>query len=253
MPPMLEHTFIHLPNFGPSRERKLWSRGVHTWDDFLEHYGSSPFHRDWCRRIAGSRQALKERDAPYFSRSLPRDEMWRCFSHFRKAAYLDIETTGLSAEQNHLTVIGVYDGKKTRSYVQGQNLEDFKKDIRKFDTVVTFNGSMFDIPFIRKHMNFSGLPPVHIDLRFLLASLGIGGGLKKIEKKFGFAREDDLDGLTGYDAVLLWKAYKKQNDRDALDKLVRYNAADVSNLKKLMEYAYKEKRHYSGIDKLKID
>ena len=56
--------------------------------------------------------------------------------------------------------------------------------------------------------------------------------------------------MNGYDAVKLWKKYKKNNDEDALDKLVRYNAADISNLKKLIEWAYKEKRKISEIDML---
>jgi len=248
---MLENTFIHLPNFGPRREQKLWSSGIHTWDDFLGHFGKSPFHRDWCSRIASSKYALKSGNPDYFASELPRDEVWRCFPHFRKAAYLDIETTGLSAENNQLTVIGVYDGSRTKSYVHGQNLSEFRKDIRKYDSVVTFNGSLFDIPFIRNSMAGVSIPQLHIDLRFLLSSLGITGGLKRIEKQFNLEREDDLAGLTGYDAVLLWKRYKERRDKDALDKLIRYNAADVSNLKTLMEWGYKEKRIRTGFDKLK--
>lgn len=244
---MLEHTFIHLPNFGPRRERRLWSSGIISWDDFMDHFGSSPFHKDYCSRIASSKYALNSNDAYHFSQTMPRDEMWRCFSHFQKVAYVDIETTGLSAEKNHLTVIGLFDGSKTHSYIYGKNLDKFQKHIKKFDTVVTFNGSLFDIPFIQKSMDVD-IPPIHIDLRFVLSSLGIRGGLKKIEKQFGLEREDDLAGLTGYDAVLLWKAYKQKKDKDALDKLVRYNAADVSNLEKLMGWAYKEKRDNTGFD-----
>ncbi|MBU0532083.1 ribonuclease H-like domain-containing protein [Candidatus Micrarchaeota archaeon] len=244
---MLEHTFIHLPNFGPKREQKLWSCGIRTWDDFLSHFGNSPYHRDWCRRIASSKYALKSRDAVYFANHLPNDEMWRSFPHFNKIAYLDIETTGLSAEQNDITVIGLFDGSKTHSYIHGQNLNAFYKEIAKYEAVVTFNGSLFDIPFIKKSMKGIKVPALHIDLRFLLSSLGVTGGLKKIEKQFNLEREDDLNGLTGYDAVLLWKAYTKKKDKDALDKLVRYNAADVSNLKILIEWAYKEKRLRTGI------
>jgi uncharacterized protein YprB with RNaseH-like and TPR domain len=80
--------------------------------------------------------------------------------------------------------------------------------------------------------------------------MDVKGGLKKIEQQFGFEREDDLKGLDGYDAVLLWRKYRKENDEAALDKLVRYNAADISNLKKLMEWAYKEKRARTGVDEL---
>ena len=173
--------------------------------------------------------------------------MWRSFPHFSKVAYVDIETTGL-AQNDHVTVVGVFDGMHTHSYVHGFNLSDFPKEIEKYDAVVTFNGSMFDLPFLRRAMKDIRLPPLHIDLRFLLASLGVRGGLKRIELQFGMEREDDLKGLTGYDAVLLWDAYIRKNDKDALDKLVRYNSADISNLKKLMEWAYREKRIRTGFD-----
>lgn len=248
---MLENTFIHLPNFGPKRERRLWSAGISTWDDFLERFGGSPFHRSWCSTIASSRYALKNRDAPYFADTLPNNERWRCFPHFKKVAYLDIETTGLSPQGDHVTVVGVYDGSRTRSYVQGKNLEGFRKEIEKYEMVVTFNGSMFDIPFLRRYMKGVRIPQLHLDLRFLLASLDVRGGLKRIEKHFGMEREDDLKGLTGYDAVLLWRAYKQKGDGDALDKLVRYNAADIANLKKLMEWTYREKRTRTGLDEIK--
>ncbi len=245
---MLEHTFIHLPGFGPIREQKLWGEGVSTWDEFLERFAGSHLHRENCTTIASSRFALKSKDASFFSDTLPRNESWRCFPHFKRIAYLDIETTGLSPEGDHLTVVGLYDGKKTKSYIHGQNLDELRNDISKFDMVATFNGSLFDIPFLRKSMEGIEIPPIHVDLRFVLSSLNIYGGLKKIEQRFGLEREDDLKGLNGYDAVLLWRKYRKSNDEAALDKLVRYNAADICNLKTLLEWAYDEKRKETGFD-----
>jgi len=247
---MLEHTFIHLPSFGHKREKKLWHEGVCTWHDFLDRFGSSRFHKSYCSHLASSAYALKQKDARYFSNSIPSNELWRCFPHFEDVAYVDIETTGLSAEKNDLTVIGLFDGDKTYSYVCEQNLDQFPEDIEKYDAIVTFNGSLFDVPFIKKSFDSIKVPPIHVDLRFVLTSLGIKGGLKKIEQAFGLEREDDLKGLNGYDAVLLWKKYKKRNDKDALDKLVRYNAADVSNLKTLMEWAYNKKREATGFDEV---
>ncbi len=248
---MLEHTFIHLPNFGPRRERRLWELGVRTWDDFLERFGPSQFHRSYCSAIASSKYALELGDAEYFSSLLPSSETWRSFPHFKRIAYLDIETTGLGPDTDYVTVIGVFDGHRTHSYVHGQNLGDFAKDIGAYDMVVTFNGSMFDLPFLRKAIKGVPIPKLHVDLRFLLASLNVCGGLKRIETQFGMEREGDLKGLTGYDAVLLWQAYKRRNDKSALDRLVRYNAADIGNLKKLLEWAYDEKRKRTGFDEIR--
>ncbi len=246
---MLEHTFIFLPNFGPAREKKLWRGGITTWDDFLDRFGSSPYHRHHCSMVAGSKHALECLDGGHFGTLLPSNETWRCVPHYRKIAYVDIETTGCSY-QDHITVIGLYDGSKTRSYVHGQNLKRFQKDILDYDVVVTFNGSMFDLPFLRREMKVQ-LPPIHIDLRFLLASLDMKGGLKRIEQKFGIEREDDLKGLTGYDAVLMWRRYRNRKDEDELDRLVRYNAADICNLEKLLDWGYKEKRKRTGFDDIR--
>ncbi len=245
---MLENTFIHLPTFGPNRERVLWSNGIFTWEDFLDHFGSSTRHEHYCSKVSSSVYALKVADGEYFSTTLPSSETWRCFPHFRKIAYLDIETTGLAPQSDYITVIGLFDGESTHSYIHGQNLDDFSKDIEEYDAVVTFNGSLFDIPFLKKAMPGIRIPKLHMDLRFLLASLNIRGGLKKIEQQFGMEREDDLKGLNGYSAVLLWQEYMRKNDKDALDKLVRYNSADIVNLKTLLEWAYKKKRTLTGFD-----
>jgi len=248
---MLEHTFIHLPNYGPRMEHRLWRKGILTWDDFLERFGSSPYHRSLSAFVARSRQALLRSDAGFFAQALPRGEAWRCFPHFGKVAYLDIETTGLSPESNQLTVVGLFDGKQTKSYIRGQNLDLFRDELAGYDLLVTFNGSVFDVPFLQKGISGLKTPPLHIDLRFLLSSLEVRGGLKRIEERFGIEREDDLKGLNGYDAVLLWRAYSQRGDKKALDRLVRYNAADIRNLKTLMEWAYSEKRKRTGIDEIK--
>jgi hypothetical protein len=46
--------------------------------------------------------------------------------------------------------------------------------------------------------------------------LGYRGGLKYIEKKFGISRDQEIDGMDGYDAVRLWQAYQ-WGDEAALD------------------------------------
>jgi len=247
---MLDRTFLHLPGYSYRRERRLWNSGVLDWDGFIERFEDSRFHKLQCTMIKSSRDALHHSNGDFFGDMLPREESWRSFPHFKRIAYLDIETTGLAPQRDHVTVIGLFDGSKTHSYIYGINLEEFPREIRKYDMVVTFNGSMFDIPFLKKHIQGLKAPRLHADLRFVLASLNVRGGLKKIEQQFGFERDDDLKGLNGYDAVLLWREYSRKNDKDALDKLVRYNSADISNLKKLMEWAYKEKRARTGFDEI---
>ena len=68
--------------------------------------------------------------------------------------------------------------------------------------------------------------------------MGFTGGLKGVEKQFGISRSEAMDGLSGYDAVLLWRKYAKGNHQ-ALDTLVEYNKCDTKNLKYLMDESYK--------------
>jgi hypothetical protein len=178
----------------------------------------------------------------YFTERLPGTELWRLFSEFsRRAVYLDIETCGEHQGIQEITVIGVYDGSNVRTFVNGIDLEEFEAHIAPYEIMVTFNGTCFDVPCIRRRFPHVSLPPAHIDLRFLLKRLGYGGGLKRIERELGLGREPAVKGLDGYDAVLLWKSHE-WGDPDALGRLIQYNTADIVNLKPLMEIGYREMR-----------
>lgn len=154
-------------------------------------------------------------------------------------AYLDIETTGLSRWDSEITTIALYDGSTIRYYVQGQNLEDFLHDIKAYSLMVTYNGKTFDIPFIEGYFK-TRLTQGHIDLRYVLKSLGYRGGLKSCEKALGLDR-GDLDGVDGYFAVLLWRDYQRNRNVKALETLLAYNIEDVVNLETLMVLAYNMK------------
>ncbi|MGC8716337.1 MAG: ribonuclease H-like domain-containing protein, partial [Thermoplasmata archaeon] len=76
------------------------------------------------------------------------------------------------------------------------------------------------------------------DLCFLGHRIGFKGGLKLIEKQVGIERENEISGLTGYDAVKLWNRYKS-GDINSLITLIRYNRSDVLNLLKLIDIEIK--------------
>ena len=77
-----------------------------------------------------------------------------------------------------------------------QNLERFKDDIYKYDVICTYNGKCFDVPVTESDLGIK-LKQVHIDLRYVLKSVGFSGGLKGCERKAGIDREE-LSGLDGY-------------------------------------------------------
>ena len=65
--------------------------------------------------------------------------------------------------------------------------------------VVTFNGSGFDLRFLKNTFPELVLPPIHIDLRWISRRLGYSGGLKELERSLGIARKSEvaqMDGLT---------------------------------------------------------
>jgi uncharacterized protein YprB with RNaseH-like and TPR domain len=238
---LLERTFVHIPGIGPKTEQYLWQKGILTWSDFLLH-DETPLSPGRATLVRQNLEASLENktNIRFFVERLSPSDTWRLFSRFRhKAVYLDIETSGLYQGIDEITVIGIYDGQSVKTFVQGINLDEFEIAIADYELIVTFNGSQFDLPFIRRQFPNIALPPAHIDLRFFLKKLGYRGGLKVIEKYFGLSRDSDIDGLDGYDAVLLWHAYQN-GDEGALDRLIQYNTADIVDLEPLMEQGYHE-------------
>ncbi len=239
---MLKRTFIHLNGVGPRGEAHFWNQGVGTWEDFLGASRLSGLSWDRLRRLQEElRESVRQVDDPaYFGARLAAAEHWRLFRAFKpRVGYLDIETTGAYWPGLSVTVVGLYNGSGLlHQFVQGRNLQQFPAALADFDLLVTFNGTQFDLPVLRSFFPDLILPPLHVDLRFLLARLGYRGGLKKIEPRFGIRRPGEVDGMDGYMAVILWERHQR-GDRTALELLLRYNREDVVNLEVLMEHAFR--------------
>ncbi len=90
------------------------------------------------------------------------------------------------------------------------------------------------MPFLRARFPHARLDQAHIDLRFVMASLGYKGGLKVVENALGLRRDPAIQGVDGFEAVRLWHLYRRGN-RVALEKLILYNLTDVANLVALAE------------------
>ena len=241
---MLNNTFIHIPGIGSITERELWESGIHTWSDFLS--GSSLPARaksafSMARPILSECVGrLEQLDARYFSEKIPRRESWRMYADFRNsAAFLDIETTGLSPQSSIVTLVGILDTDGYHAFVYDRNLSDLREALEKYDLIVTYNGASFDLPFVEHHFGSVFKHKAHIDLRFALGRLGLKGGLKSIESRMGVGRPSSLSSLNGYDAVRMWRMWSRGNE-GALQTLIRYNAEDVLSLPKLAEIAYRK-------------
>jgi uncharacterized protein len=236
---MLEHTFVHIPGIGPKTEQEIWKRGLFSWKDFLAFPGTLfSGERDRFIRAELESSLAHREELDFFWQRLPPNERWRVFGAFRhRAVYLDIETSGGFQGCDEITLIGIYDGREVRTFINGSNLDEFETALLPGVLLLTYSGTGFDLPFIRRWFRHLALPPAHIDLRYLLHRLGYRGGLKAIEKQLGISRDPDLDGLDGYDAVQLWKAFQ-WGDEPSLQRLIRYNTLDIVNLEPLMEFCF---------------
>ena len=244
---MITQSFIFLERIGGKLEQNIWRNGIHNWDNFLKRKNIKGLSRHrklyYDRKILNARKALYNFDSGYFLGLLPQSEMWRLYNFFKEdAVFLDIETTGLSKNNDDITVFGLYDGINTKIMIKGINFDygELKKELQKYKLIVTFNGASFDLPFIEKR--YPGLIPKipNFDVRSLADKLGLNGGLKKIEKTLGIDRSQIVDKFYGGDALTLWRMYRATGDEYYLNLLVEYNEYDIINLKIVAEHCVKK-------------
>ena len=237
---LLRRSFLHLPGINAPEEARLWAEGISDWKDLVRHI---PVQLDLYRRrgsalqsaVEASEEALADRDIAFFAKRLPKRELYRVAASFPESCvFLDIESTGLSTYYDRVTLVGWSVGNTYTALVDPGRIEQLKRDLHEHPIVVTFNGSLFDLPFLAKSFktDWSGL--FHVDLRYLAKRVGLTGGQKKIEVEIGLTREGSLEGITGAEAVALWFDYK-EGDLNALRDLVRYNHADIEGMKFLFE------------------
>ncbi|MHC4124083.1 MAG: ribonuclease H-like domain-containing protein [Planctomycetota bacterium] len=152
-------------------------------------------------------------------------------------AYLDIETTGLSRNYCDLTVIGIAleTGRKCQVIQLIENdLSERKliKTLKGVDEIYTYNGSRFDLPFIKAKLRIDLKDCFkHTDLMYDCWRQDLKGGLKVVEQLLDINRK--LKGVDGYMAVQLWYDYVNNNDIKSLRILLEYNREDVVNLQVL--------------------
>ena len=142
-------------------------------------------------------------------------------------AYLDIETTFSGS----ISVIGIYRHDRGTIQLVGGGVRDMAlyQALDGVQTLVTFNGTCFDLPVIRRRLYADRKSDFeHCDLLYVCRRKGLRGGLKKVEELLGIGRA--TAGITGWDAPRLWHRYEATGDQGALRTLLRYNREDVVNL-----------------------
>ncbi|WP_420267072.1 ribonuclease H-like domain-containing protein [Candidatus Magnetominusculus dajiuhuensis] len=250
---MIRNTFSVLDGVGEKTEKRLWRRGIVTWDDFLGTE-TIPFISRQKKLRADER--IRKLDSvlnnpSLFARHVDRKEHWRAFEIFRDDAVgLDIETNGRPYDNGgYVTVVGLYDGRNYKCLIRGRDLtqENLMESLSPYKYLITFFGAVFDIPFLRRCYQYLRIDMPHYDICLESKRLGLKGGFKYFEKCFGINRDDDIAAMDGYDAVKLWQMYKR-GDRASLDTLIKYNREDTVNLMPIGEEIYNQLKKSTGIE-----
>jgi uncharacterized protein YprB with RNaseH-like and TPR domain len=253
-PKLVEGTFIHLPGIGPRTEKNIWRQGIDSWGRFRDASRIKGISRKrkaaFDELLRACTEALDAGTSEDLIAMFPCTEQWRLYRLLAlNARFIDIETDGLSHNCS-LTVFGVArpenGGLVYSSLIRGISLTrtEAKKALDGASALVTFNGSSFDLPVIRRELG-DILPKVpHIDLRYLARRAGLSGGLKALESRLGIVRDAEVQMIAGNDAVRLWSVWKRKRHKRALEILVDYNREDVVNLAPLAQviYRYLEQR-----------
>ena len=245
---MLEHTFLHLRGIGKKTERALWKEGVRTWADLATFRRSQmslfPERRSkpLLEELEASELALENGDSDFFADRLPKSEHYRIALTFpSETVFLDIETTGLSHYYDEITMVGAVVGSEFLFDLQGTKDTAALDALREAKCIVTFNGSIFDLKFLAKNITGLGHTKAHVDLRFFSKRFGYSGGQKSIEKEIGIRRPDELEGVTGETAPILWHEYRHGNLK-AAKTLIEYNFADIEGMRGMLDHLINEIR-----------
>lgn len=234
---MLRRTFIHLPGVGEVMERIWWTRGISDWATALEYVR----REDHRAVLEESLVAFETGRWWWFDCRIPTSHKWRAWGELgNQAIFVDLETDGGFSPES-ITVIGTFDGRLYRAFTVDDGLEPAADWIESFPLIVTYNGTMFDLPLLRSRFGHRFRNHIHLDLRYPFAKLGLMGGLKTIERKLGFRRSAETDGLHGWDAVRLWREWQ-MGSTEAKELLLAYNKEDVTSLRALGDYMYSRMR-----------
>ena len=236
---MIERSFQLSKGVGPWREKDLWARGIANWDDFekaaaREVVMSKRLDAETLQQIAKARAALEAGDLPTLASLIPVREQWRLYPGFEsQAAFLDLEAD----DDLNITVGGIYDRDGPATFIAGVSLGQMAERLSRSPIWVSFNGSVFDVPVMRRHFPDLVEPAAHIDLRFLSRRARLKGGLKLVEDTLGLGRPPHLRGVRGLDAIRLWREYTINKEIEGLRLLVEYNLYDAINLKSVLEHS----------------
>jgi len=195
--------------------------------------------------MCDEKKPTKSRLQPFISPKLDA-ELSICFEHPERVVFLDIETTGLSHYYDEITIVGWSIGGKSYTLIKGDNPSELISSLLKANAIVTFNGIRFDQRFLKQEFPEIRIPPVHIDLMYLCRRVGLTGGQKNIENELALNFRETLKDVDGFAAVLLWHEFLR-GDMSSLEKLIRYNRADIAAMGAILDLTLGKLKYEHGL------
>ena len=165
--------------------------------------------------------------------------------------FIDIETTGLRAQENALYLIGcLYYQADTWNLIQWLDttgleekevLSSFNLFAGSYHVLIHYNGERFDLPFIRARLSHHGLPDItagmeSIDLFTRIKPFRSVLGLTEykqttMEELLGIERADTVSGK---DLIRIYHQFIANPSPALLDQLTAHNEADLTGLVQLL-------------------
>jgi uncharacterized protein YprB with RNaseH-like and TPR domain/predicted nuclease with RNAse H fold len=186
-------------------------------------------------RLAITDQESRVAAKPAHQRPKSSADLTPLFVHPNEVLFLDIETTGLSRYYDYVTLIGFAIGGKYEVVLAGEDPQPFLNALANAHSLVTFNGSGFDLAFLEDLIGEIRWPAHHVDLRYSCRSMGLSGGQKEIERILGIDCRAGVEDVDGAGAVILWHRYMR-GDRIALRQLIEYNRADIQAMQLILDH-----------------
>ena len=188
----------------------------------------------------------KYEDIAFNPVSIPKD-LLPTSAPIERILFLDIETTGISAGNSIAYLIGcayVEEGQfKLRQFFaekpesERDILAAFISFANTYQTVLTFNGKRFDIPFLEKRMEVHGINSTlsrmeSVDLFREISPLKDFLGLSNckltsIEHLLGVEREDTINGR---DLIRVYEQYVTEQDAEREAAIFLHNADDIRGM-----------------------
>lgn len=168
-----------------------------------------------------------------------------------QAIFFDIETTGFSPARSNLYLIGCATRKADmliidQFFAESGNEESevitaFFSLLAQYNTIITFNGIGFDIPYLKAKCNSLQISSpfdefIYIDIYKEVSKSKALLGLASLKQKSIelFLGIDRKDTFSGGELIEVYKAYIKHPTADALSLLRQHNYEDVLYMPKLL-------------------